>query len=459
MNFVLIGILLFITAQLAIGYVVSRTVRSEDDYLLAGRTLGVPLATFSIFATWFGAESCIGSAGTAYTEGLAGISSDPFGYGLCILIVGIFFAKKFWELQLVTIADYVRIRYSERAARLCALLMVPTSFLWTAAQVRAFGTVLASVTNIELSLAVIIATAIVIFYTSFGGMLADVFTDVIQGSILILGLGFLFYYTINHLGGISAFVGHITTGLSRTSETSGTSFLQTAEHWLIPICGSIFAQELISRTLATRSARIAQRSALLAAALYILIGVIPLSLGIVGSTLIPDLADDEQVLPVMASKFLTPTFYIIFSGAIISAILSTVDSTLLAISALITHNAFPMSKTLPERQKIAIDRTIVVAAGIVSAFFALNADGVYALVKDASAFGSAGIFVIIVFGIFTSLGSERGAMATLMGGTLSWIACHYVLAFDVSYIISLAVSLLLYLSFHFLPHRIPRISP
>jgi SSS family solute:Na+ symporter len=450
MPLVLIGIILFIAAQLAIGYVVSRTVRSEDDYLLAGRSVGIPMATFSIFATWFGAESCIGSAGAAYDEGLAGISSDPFGYGLCILIVGLFFAKKFWKMQLVTVADFVRVRYSERAARLCALLMVPTSFLWTAAQIRAFGTVLSTVSNIDLTTAVIVATAIVIFYTSFGGMLADVITDFLQGIILIIGLGILLYYTVDHLGGIALFADHIAKGISRSVGVSHPSFLQTAEHWLIPICGSIFAQELISRTLSSRSAVVAQRSALIAAGMYVIVGMIPLSLGLAGAAILPDLADGEQVLPSMAAQFLTPSLYIVFSGAIISAILSTVDSTLLAISALITHNAFPMSKSLPERQKIMIDRSIVIGAGVASAFFALGAEGVYELVKDASAFGSSGIFVIILLGVYTKFGSERGALATLLGGTITWIVCHYVLALELSYILSLTVSFSLFFVFHFM---------
>jgi SSS family transporter len=454
MNLIFFGIIVFIAAQLMIGYVVSRSVRSEDDYLLAGRNLGIPMATFSIFATWFGAESCIGSAGTAYDEGLAGISSDPFGYGLCILIVGLFFAKKFWDMQLVTIADFVRIRYSERASRLCALLMVPTSFLWTAAQIRAFGTVLSTISNIDLTIAIAFATAIVIFYTSFGGMLADVITDFIQGLILIIGLGILLYYTSEHLGGPAILLQHVSNGIAKSSSAPATPFLHTLEYWLIPICGSIFAQELISRTLSSRSSRVAQRSALTAAAMYVVIGMIPLMLGLAGASILPDLPDGEQVLPAMASRFLSPALYIVFTGAIISAILSTVDSTLLAISALITHNAFPMSKSLPERTKIAIDRSIVIGAGVASALFAVGAEGVYELVKDASAFGSAGIFVIILLGVYTKLGNERAAIVTLAGGTISWIVGHYIVGLELSYIISLTVSISLFLLLHTMPQKI-----
>ena len=71
MSPVVIGVLGYVAVQLGIGVWVSRRIRSEDDYLVAGRSLGYPLAIFTIFATWFGAETCIGAAGLVYEEGLA----------------------------------------------------------------------------------------------------------------------------------------------------------------------------------------------------------------------------------------------------------------------------------------------------------------------------------------------------------------------------------------------------
>jgi len=444
MNPVIIGVTLFITAQLGIGIAVSRFVRTEDDYFLAGRRLGPLLATFSIFATWFGAESVIGSAGMAYDEGMAGVSSDPFGYGLCILIAGLFFARVFWDMKLVTVADFVRHRFSKRAARITAALMVPTSFLWTAAQIRAFGTVLSSATDISLAAGVVAATAIVLLYTSFGGMLADVVTDLLQGTILIIGLGFVLYFVAEESGGIAAFAGSVLSGVRLHDGSAGGNPLLTAERWLIPVCGSIFAQELISRMLSSRSTATAVRASLTAGTMYILIGFIPLSLGLAGASLIPGLSDGEQVLPELARRFLPPAMFIIFSGAIISAILSTVDSTLLAISALLSHNVFPMRNDLPERTKVAVDRTIVIVAGIAAAFFALGADGVYELVKDASSFGSAGIFVVMMAGLYSQRGDGTTASATLLIGAVTWGAAHYIFHFELSYLLSLIVSLLVF---------------
>ena len=83
--------------QFALGLAVSRHIASESDYLLAGRRLGLGLAAFSIFATWFGAETIVGAAGSIYSDGLSGGSADPFGYGLCLVVLGVVIAAPLWR--------------------------------------------------------------------------------------------------------------------------------------------------------------------------------------------------------------------------------------------------------------------------------------------------------------------------------------------------------------------------
>src|SRR5687767_2025775 len=148
---------------------VSRRIASEEDYLLAGRSFGYGLATFSFFATWFGAETCIGAAGRIYENGLAGASSDPFGYGACLLLMGFVFAAPLWRRRLTTIADLFRQRYSVGVERFTVFLMVPTSVLWAAAQVRAFGQVIDASSGMDARVAITIAAGVAIVYTAAGG--------------------------------------------------------------------------------------------------------------------------------------------------------------------------------------------------------------------------------------------------------------------------------------------------
>src|SRR5687767_15173570 len=187
MNWVTFAILVYVVAQLFVGAWVSRRVRTEADYLIAGRQLGYVLATFTIFATWFGAETCIGAAGKIAEEGLWGGAADPFGYALCLFIVGAVLARPIWRMKLTTMGDLFRARFGGGVERLAVLIMVPTSILWAAAQVRAFGQVLAAAGEWQIFTTTTIAAAVVIAYTVFGGLLADAWTDLIQGIVLALG--------------------------------------------------------------------------------------------------------------------------------------------------------------------------------------------------------------------------------------------------------------------------------
>jgi SSS family solute:Na+ symporter len=185
---VLFGISAYILAQLGIGILVSRRISTEDDYLVAGRKLGPVVVTFTVFATWFGAETCIGAAGAVYERGLAGGSADPFGYAICVILTGLLFAVPLWRLRLTTIADLFRLRFDESVERVAVLLIVPTSLFWAAAQIRAFGQVISSASGFEIEATVTFAAVVVIAYTMFGGLMADAWTDLVQGIALIVGL-------------------------------------------------------------------------------------------------------------------------------------------------------------------------------------------------------------------------------------------------------------------------------
>ena len=183
------------------GVWVSRRIATEDDYLVGGRRFGYTLATFSIFATWFGAETVIGSAGEVYSGGLSLASAEPFGYALCLILMGALLAKPLWNRGLTTLADLYRSRFGVGIERLAAIVLIPTSVLWAAAQVRAFGSVIALVGEINLTVGIGVAAVFTIAYTTFGGLLADAVTDVLQGVVLVAGLLLLLVLVVGRVGG------------------------------------------------------------------------------------------------------------------------------------------------------------------------------------------------------------------------------------------------------------------
>jgi len=435
----------YLVIQFAIGIWVSRGIKTEDDYLVAGRKLGYPLAIFSIFATWFGAETIVGAAGRSAEEGLSLASAEPFGYGLCLMAMGLIFAVPLWRRRLTTLADLFSQRYSTTVERVAAIILIPGSVLWAAAQVRAFGHVLASSSSLDVEPAIAFAAFVTIAYTIFGGLLVDAITDVLQGVMLVIGLVVIGVAAVVHLGGPVDAI-HAAAAANRTllAHASPTSLPAALEAWAIPVCGSVVATELVARIIAARSPTVARRSSIAAGTMYVAVGLIPVFLGLAGASVVTELGDPEQVIPAMAERLLPTALYAVFAGGLISAILSTVDSTLLVASSLLSHNiVVPLLRTPTERTKVRVARAGVFTFGIMAYVLAHHAEGVFALVEQASAFGSAGSLVVVVFGLFTRWGGATTALVTLLTGMGSYLL-GVILDVPYPFLLSLGTALTTY---------------
>lgn len=406
----------YLLLQLLIGLYVGKKIKSTDDYFLAGRNLGAPLVVFSLFATWFGSETCIGTAGAVYEDGLSGSRADPIGYALCLFFIGLFLAAKLWNKNTSTLGDFYHNRFGKSVEYLSLLVLIPTSLMWSAAQIRAFGQVLTTIAPVNIEIGIIFSVVFVMLYTSIGGLLGDIYTDFIQGIMIILGLILTLVITFTIHPEAITYLSNMPMERLAFSKPD-ESLLQRIDRFAIPIIGSLITQELVSRVLAAKNIKIARNSAYIAAGLYLLVGTIPVILGLVGPYLHPNLEDSEQFLLSFAKSTLPDILYVIFAGAILSAILSTVDSIFLAVSALLSKNLFyPMMKNKTEKRKILVGRFIVILSGFVSMVMALNSEGIMELVEEASSFGSSGLTVMTIIGLYSSLGSSLAAIGALLVG-------------------------------------------
>jgi SSS family transporter len=443
---VVIGVFAYIALQFAIGIWVSRRIRDEKDYILGGRQLGVTLASFSVFATWFGAETVIGSSGRVYQQGLSGAQGEPFAYAVGIVIMGLFFAVPLWRRGIVTFGDFFRDRFSPGVEKLTVVLLVPGSVLWAAAQIRGFGQVMSATSTLDLRLAMTIAAAVVIAYTVFGGLLADVYTDFVQGIAIIVGLLAILLAVIVQTENPATLLASVDTVRLQPMRPD-QSLLEFIEQWAIPICGSLVAVELISRILACRSPEVARRATPLGGGLYLVVALIPVYLGFIGPNLVPVLDEPEQLSMELAKTYLPTILYVMFAGALISAILSTVDSALLASASLVSHNIYlRLRPNLSERDKVKAARFGVAGLGILAYLLALRSSGISDLVETASAFASAGIFVALAFGLFTSFGGPASASAAIAAGALVWAAGKFVLDVPTPYLAGLLAAVAAYIA-------------
>lgn len=408
-------ILGYVALQLVIAWVVSRQISGEDDYLVAGRSLGPVLCTFSIFATWFGAETCVAAAAATYEGGLSAGAGDPFGYALCLLLLGAFFARALWNRKLSTFADLYRQRYGPNTERLFAVLLIPMSLLWAAAQIRAMGQVLAANSDLGLFAAMTFAAVVVVAYTTLGGLKADAITDLIQGGTIALGVLALAWAVVGGEGGLSwADLPRERLSLLDTSKPT----LENLELWAVPVLGSLFVAEIISRIAASRSASVARGGTLLGGVLFLGLGTVVALLGVAASTMeIEGVEHSEQILLKLAAVYLGPVWATIFSGALVAAILSTVDSALLTAGALAAHNIIiPLRPRMSDRARLRLNRLSVVSFGLIAYCLANWFESVYELIEQTSAFASAGVVVVTPIALFSRVGGAGAAIASLLAG-------------------------------------------
>ncbi len=442
-------ILAFVSAylliQLLISFVVSRYIKSESDFFLAGRRLPLWLLSFSLFATWFGAETTIGTSGAVFNEGLAGSRADPFGYSLCLFLMGLLITTKLWAGGFTTLADFFRERFDTRIEKLAVLIIVPSSLLWGAAQMRAFGQVVTSMTDWDLNQTLWIAFAFVTLYTLLGGLLGDIITDVIQGIMIALGLVLIFFFVVKSDVDFQTWLQNIPSERLQFRK-AGESFWQRMDRWSIPIFGSLVAQELISRVLSARSASVAKNSAYVSGCIYLFFGSIPVVLGLMGPDLIGDLSHHEDFIITIARRFLPTVAFVIFSGALISAILATIDSILLSVSALVSHNVLvPVFDLKTEKQKIVSARAMVIVSALISVGIAFSSESIYQLVEVASSFGTAGILIVTLCGLHSRWGGQLSAYMALTAGLVVLPVAEYGFNLEAPFVTTLLVSLVAYL--------------
>jgi len=442
----LIGITVYVIFMICLGFHVSKRIKSDSDYFLAGRSLGPLLATFSIFATWFGAESCIGTASKVYSNGFGGSLTDPFGYVLCIFLMGLLFSKVLWNRNITTIADVLGQRFCKTTERITAILIIPGSIIWAGAQIKGFGQVLHVNMSVDAQTATTIAAIVVLIYTITGGLLADAYTDLLQGVVLVLGMIAVFFFLIYSVGGFgAAFEMMREQNQILSAARDPMPWSVRFETLLVPVLGSILAQELVSRVVASRSSKVAYRSCMAAGWIYLMVGIVPIVIGLLGSRFIPGLADSDSITPALAKVHMNYFLYVIFIGALISAILSTVDSTLLAVSAIATHNLYPNYKDLSERKKVILARAGVLLSGILAYAIAFSGESIATLTELASSAGGPIILTIACFALFSKFGNSFNALTSIVIGIIAWAMFEFYVEVNTPVILTMCMTIIAYI--------------
>lgn len=416
----------YVVALYALCFRIQGRIQTTEDFLVAGRKLSLPLATGTILATWFGAGTILTAADEVRHTGLEAAALEPFGAGTCLILAGFFMARRVWEMKLLTMSDLFRSRFGPQAEFISAIIMVPSYFGWVAAQFVALAAMLNLFFGIGMSSGILLVALVGTGYTLLGGMWSVTLTDALQMGLVLLGLVILGASTLAGLG-----EGSVALGVARLwSETPvsmrhviPTGSLQAFVDWMAVLAigslGNLPSQDLVQRISASRSDSIARRACLWSGGIYIIFGLIPVSMGLAGRILFPE-SLQQAVLPALAHSFTHPVVAVTFTVMLASAVLSSIDSGILAPAALLSENILKY----PVRGRLApltLNRLCVLIIAVGSLAMAYAGSSAYELLEDSYGLVLVSLFVPMVAAIYQFRGTRLSAITSMLVGITTWI--------------------------------------
>jgi len=439
----LIGfVFLYLIISIGIGMYAATKVHNARDYITAGRSLPIYIVLAMVFATWFGAETVLGIPATFLKEDLGGLISDPFGASLCLILFGLFFARKLYRMNLLTIGDFYRQRYGHKVEVIAGIAIALSYLGWVSAQVTALGLVFNVLSDGQITQAqgILIGAAVVLLYTLYGGMWSVAMTTFFQMIVIVIGLIYISVLLADKAGGVAPVIEHAANNAKFHfwPELNAVAMIAFISGLLTMGFGSIPQQDVFQRANSSKNENVAVWGTVLGGVAYFLFAAVPLFMAYSANLIDPALAaqwlseDSQKLLPELVKAHLPLFAQVVFYGALLSVIMSTASGTLLAPSVTLSENVLKgwlTRKNLSDHKMLAMTRWVVgIFAGCVTlyALWALDQEtGIHQMVENAYKVTLVLAFTPLVAGLYWKRATTFGAYWAMGLGGATWLPMEF----------------------------------
>ncbi|UCB51538.1 MAG: sodium:solute symporter family protein [Candidatus Zixiibacteriota bacterium] len=392
--------------------------KTQTDFMVAGRKLPAAVLVGTLLATWIGSGSIIASAGLSYNKGFAALWFDA---GVWVAIIVLYFvAARARKLAQFTVPDILEIRYNEVARILGSLTTIIAYTAIVSYQFKAGGMVLNMVAGIPTEQGIILTAVFVIAYTALAGMISVAYTDVVNGVVLLLGFIIGFPFLLKLAGGW----GNVVATLPADRfQVLGTMTIWEALGYSLPTMLLLLGESnMYQRFFSAKDERAAKASVLGWISGTIFVETLIVVLAIIGSSIFIGI-NPESVILHSVRHGLSPVIGCVLLAAIVAVIVSTADSFLLVPSTNIMRDIYQrfINPNVSQKKMVLYSRIVVILLGIIAFVQVRFFTTVLAMALYAYTMYGVGITPATLAAFFWKRATPTGGVCSIASGMVTTI--------------------------------------
>ena len=410
-------IIIYLALMLVIGFLSRKKAGDSDNFFVAGRKGSTLFITGSLLATAVGSSATLGMAGLGFDKGLTG------GWWLLVgtvglFVLGLFFAGKVRRFAVYTLPELIARQYDRRVALAASVLIVVSWVAIVAAQIIAAGTIMGILGAGSTTLWMVIFSIVFITYTVLGGQYSVIRTDLFQAVIIFAGIFTVFGIVLSRTGGWDGMKAALPADMFSFPVSDKFDWPALISMLLVVGLTYVVGPDIYSRIFSARDDRTARSATFWSAGLLIPMAFTITVIGMGAAILFPGISS-QAALPTVVIEVLSPFVGGIVLAALLCAVMSSADTTLLSASTILTVDIIGRFRPTEEQPgALPRSRWFIVGLGIISLIVALVLKNIITSMLFAYTVYTCGIILPVLAGFFRKQlrVTPMGALAALIGG-------------------------------------------
>ncbi|WUW23985.1 sodium:solute symporter [Streptomyces sp. NBC_01463] len=418
-------IVVYLAGMLAMGWWGMRRAKSKSEFLVAGRRLGPWMYSGTMAAIVLGGASTIGGVGLGYQYGLSG-AWMVFTIGLGLLALSVFFSARIARLKVYTVSEMLDLRYGGRAGIISGVVMWSYTLMLAVTSTIAYATIFDVLFDMNRTVAIILGGAIVVAYSTLGGMWSITLTDMVQFVVKTIGvLLLLLPIAVIKAGGFGEMRAKLPTEYFDPLGIGGETIFT---YVLIYTFGMLIGQDIWQRVFTARSDRVARLGGTVAGTYCLVYAVAGAVIGTAAKVMYPKLPSADAAFATIVKDELPVGVRGLVLAAALAAVMSTSSGALIACATVANNDIWSRLRGVvsrgdgdAERDEVRGNRAFILVMGIVVIAIAIALNNVVEALTVAYNLLVGGLLVPILGGLLWRRGTAAGALAAVAVGGVAVI--------------------------------------